>query len=741
MKKELGVVVMGVAMFGATMVKADTNVSGHITVNTVWDTTGSPYIVTGDVTVDSGVTLTIEPGVVVMLDSAKSIMVNGTLNAIGSVADSIIISAQDTTQKWQRIWFKSASRCSLKYCRIEYARNSAIYNEGTGPIYIEHNTISNNSGSSIYNNGGSATIVNNTISNNSAASGGGIYNDGGTTVIVDNTISNNSAASGGGIYNDGGTAVINSNTISNNSAASGGGLYCSGGSPTTMVGNTFTDNSAAEGGAIYNSVDSPTTIGGSSFTDNCASANGGAVYCSGGSFATFTNCEFIRNSATQYGGGIFSDSGLLVITISTFTGNSALDYGGGIFSSEGSLTLNGNMFPNNYAKYGGAIFSYKDTLKMCHNSFTCNRANYGGAAYCSNPGGGKGSSTIDSNTFIGNFVTDYGGAIYSSGGSPMITGNTITGDSAARGGGIYSDTGSPTITGNTISSNYTQYGGGIFSSGGSPTITGNTISGNSATQYGSGIYSYVGSPTITGNTITGNSADARGGGIYSRNGTPTITGNTISDNSATTYGGSIFSYYGSPTIKYNTIKDTTSSQISAIWICYDSALIDSNNLYATGYAVYNNSIKNINAWYNYWGTADSATIANQKIWDKYDNSAKGIVYYMPFLTDTCRFDSVEIEETENRGQKAENRLEVYPNPSVRSVIIGYQLPVAGEISLKLYDISGSLVRTLYSGVKEKGYHELNVVASCNTPLSEAGIYFIRLERDGFKETRKLTIIK
>lgn len=49
----------------------------------------------------------------------------------------------------------------------------------------------------------------------------------------------------------------------------------------------------------------------------------------------------------------------------------------------------------------------------------------------------------------------------------------------------------------------------------------------------------------------------------------------------------------------------------------------------TGFEVYNNTANNINARYNYWGTADSAMIANV-IYDKYDNSAKGIVYYGNF---------------------------------------------------------------------------------------------------------------
>ncbi|MCK4444926.1 MAG: hypothetical protein KAW09_10295, partial [Thermoplasmata archaeon] len=43
-----------------------TLVSGHITSDTTWNESGSPYIVTNTVTVDNGVTLTIEAGVEVL---------------------------------------------------------------------------------------------------------------------------------------------------------------------------------------------------------------------------------------------------------------------------------------------------------------------------------------------------------------------------------------------------------------------------------------------------------------------------------------------------------------------------------------------------------------------------------------------------------------------------------------------------------------------------------------------------
>src|SRR5437667_5408991 len=66
-------VITGIALVicCAASALADTNVSGSITTNTTWTAANSPYIVNGpsSVSVNSGVTLTIEPGVTVKFGS------------------------------------------------------------------------------------------------------------------------------------------------------------------------------------------------------------------------------------------------------------------------------------------------------------------------------------------------------------------------------------------------------------------------------------------------------------------------------------------------------------------------------------------------------------------------------------------------------------------------------------------------------------------------------------------------
>ncbi len=79
----------------------------------------------------------------------------------------------------------------------------------------------------------------------------------------------------------------------------------------------------------------------------------------------------------------------------------------------------------------------------------------------------------------------------------------------------------------------------------------------------------------------------------------------------------------------------------------------------------------------------------------------------------------------------------YPNPFNPSTTIRYQLPVASEVKLEVYDVLGKKVATLVSERQAAGYYQY--VWNANGLAS--GVYVYRLQADQFVQTRKMMLVK
>jgi hypothetical protein len=98
---------------------------------------------------------------------------------------------------------------------------------------------------------------------------------------------------------------------------------------------------------------------------------------------------------------------------------------------------------------------------------------------------------------------------------------------------------------------------------------------------------------------------------------------------------------------------------------------------------------------------------------------------------------------EAQGQSAvrspQFALSIAPNPftSALNPSISYSLPVAGNVSLKLYDVTGKLVSTLVSGYRPAGSHSYSLLTTHYSLVR--GVYLLELEACGMRVGRKLII--
>ena len=233
-----------------------------------WTKAKSPYVVYDQDTVPTGQTLTIEPGVVVRLESGINLTVNGDLIAVGTVDDSIRFTANGSSP-WGSINVfgtgTSAGNGRFVLCMVEYGTNGIDGSLGGGGSstrvtidssvirycdtgvrlgtnsWISNSWIDHQNGAGIYAN--NDTIQHCLVSNNGFSANGppGAIYGGGNTLIVNCTVTGNA---GCGIYGGGAYSIteVDSCDIENNGSGVIGGTYNTGAITMDVRYNTISAN-------------------------------------------------------------------------------------------------------------------------------------------------------------------------------------------------------------------------------------------------------------------------------------------------------------------------------------------------------------------------------------------------------------------------------------------------------------------------------------------------------------------
>jgi hypothetical protein len=204
-----------VSVFGLAEAQSQTSVGGIINSDTIWTKANSPYVLSGPLTIASGATLTIEPGVTINFND-YTVQVNGVLNARGSSTEQIIFSSDasgsgniafaSSSMSWNE---QTGTGCIIEYAVLDAA---SISINGASPK-LNHDSITAPAQAAdqaaIVTDGGSPAISNNIIT-------GDIENlNNASPMIINNTLS-------GGIF---GMGMLSSKPVITNNHINGGAFH------------------------------------------------------------------------------------------------------------------------------------------------------------------------------------------------------------------------------------------------------------------------------------------------------------------------------------------------------------------------------------------------------------------------------------------------------------------------------------------------------------------------------------
>jgi hypothetical protein len=115
-------------------------------------------------------------------------------------------------------------------------------------------------------------------------------------------------------------------------------------------------------------------------------------------------------------------------------------------------------------------------------------------------------------------------------------------------------------------------------------------------------------------------------------------------------------------------------------------------------------------------------------------------YHNIYIAKLKTEDVVSVESGfSESGSLAKNfiLMQNYPNPFNPSTTIRFQVPEFSLVTIKVYDVSGSEILTLFNDVKPAGTYEIN----WNASNLSSGVYFYQMKAGNYLQTKKMILIR
>ncbi|HPP88526.1 MAG TPA: right-handed parallel beta-helix repeat-containing protein, partial [bacterium] len=303
-----------------------------------WTAKGSPYIITENYLIPSGVKLTIEPGAEIRFDTNVELVIDGALWSVG-IADSQILFTANKTIKtkghWKWIKYRNtaiAAQSKISHSKIEYGTQGLIFESVS--VAVDNCQIDSHSQYGIYatNYSGSidTSIIQFTTTNQ------GIYINGGSPKIRNNIIKNN-GSHGIYLYQCPNFVILN-DTIQNNANI---GILIQSTQTGGLIENCFIENNSSWGiqGSDVSYSNGPISI---NIRNNIIKNNRYGIYL--GAY----------NSSSYYTSGTIENN--------IIENNNKNNDGMGIQISRGNVIIRNNQI-NSFKSYGIHTFSHTPIIE------------------------------------------------------------------------------------------------------------------------------------------------------------------------------------------------------------------------------------------------------------------------------------------------------------------------------------------------------------------------------------------
>jgi hypothetical protein len=330
-------------------------------INTNDTGTGSLRAAIVDANANGGGTITFDAGVTGVIPLGTDLpQIEESVTIVGPASGGVTIDAQTH----QAFYVTNSSALTISNLTVTGSEFAGLTAHDGGSIIADHLHVSGNNnldsrggGFSCYDDEtgtGTLTISNSVVSGNHADDGGGGFYSGYCDVtVVSSTISDNivnAGHDGGGLYQNGGTLTIENTTISGNFADdNSGGVYIDDGTVAVISNSTIADNTTSNtddpavgisvgGGATLDLIQS--TVTGNHHVGAAGEESFyGALYLQGGSSvdkAGTANDESKHAKAAAAGRVHTAEAGTVHVVGTIISGNAGFD----VFSGDNPAVLN-----------------------------------------------------------------------------------------------------------------------------------------------------------------------------------------------------------------------------------------------------------------------------------------------------------------------------------------------------------------------------------------------------------------